>query len=111
MSGLEEQRPAAGNGAVDCAEALSKLFAFLDSELDEADGDRIREHLADCEPCLTEYDIEDPLKKLVRRSCLEAAPAWLHVRIRQQITVLAVRGVAPQGQGGSPASASDRPAT
>jgi anti-sigma factor (TIGR02949 family) len=95
-------RDRATNGAVDCTEALSKLFAFLDSELDEADADRIRVHLADCEPCLSEYDIEDHLKKLVRRSCVEAAPAWLHVRIRQQITVLGVQAVAPARGAGQP---------
>lgn len=81
-------RDAHGDGAVDCTEALSRLFEFLDQEIDESDGDRIRQHLADCEPCLSAYDVEDHLKKLVRRSCSEAAPAELHVRIRQQLTVL-----------------------
>jgi anti-sigma factor (TIGR02949 family) len=76
---------------VDCTEALSRLFEFLDSEISEGDGDRIRQHLADCEPCLAEYDVEDHLKKLVRRSCHEVAPAELHVRIRQQLTVLRMR--------------------
>jgi anti-sigma factor (TIGR02949 family) len=76
---------------VDCAEALSRLFEFLDSEIEEADADRIRQHLADCEPCLAEYDVEDHLKKLVRRSCQEVAPAELHVRIRQQLTVLRIQ--------------------
>jgi anti-sigma factor (TIGR02949 family) len=76
------------NHDVDCSEALARLFEFLDTEIGEVDGDRIRQHLADCEPCLGEYDAGDHLKKLVRRSCAEAAPAELHVRIRQQITVL-----------------------
>lgn len=74
-----------------CAEALARLFEFLDAEIDEADGDRIRAHLADCEPCLSEFDATDHLKKLVRRSCSETAPAHLHVRIRQQLTVLRVQ--------------------
>jgi len=74
--------------ALDCREALERLSAFLDSELEDADGMRIREHLADCEPCLAEYDVEDHIKKLVRRSCNESAPLELHVRIRTQLTVL-----------------------
>jgi anti-sigma factor (TIGR02949 family) len=78
--------------AVDCRQALSRLFEFLDEEIDEADGDAIRQHLADCEPCLAEYDLEDHLKKLVRRSCAEHAPDQLRVRIHQQLTVLRVRG-------------------
>lgn len=74
--------------AVDCSEALAKLFEFIDAEIDEVEGDRIRQHLADCEPCLAEYDVSDHLKKLVRRSCSDVAPAELHLRIRQQLTVL-----------------------
>ena len=73
---------------VDCGEALTKLFEFIDAEISELEGDRIRRHLADCEPCLSEYDIADHLKKLVRRSCTESAPAGLHARIREQLTTL-----------------------
>ena len=83
-----------GHG-VDCSEALARLFEFIDAEIDEVEGDRIRQHLADCEPCLSEYDVADHLKKLVRRSCAEAAPAELHVRIRQQLTVLRAQVRAP----------------
>lgn len=77
-----------GHDGVDCSQALARLFEFLDAEIGEAEGDRIRQHLADCEPCLGEFDAGDHLKRLVRRSCAEHAPAELHVRIRQQITVL-----------------------
>lgn len=80
-------------GAVECREALERLSEFLDSELEEADGDRIRAHLADCEPCLFEFDLEDHIKKLVRRSCSESAPHELHVRIRTRLTLL--RGQLP----------------
>lgn len=79
------------NDEVDCAEALARLFDFLDAEIAEIDGDRIRKHLADCDGCLHEYDIEDHLKSLVRRSCQDAAPAELHMRIRQQLLVLRYR--------------------
>ncbi|MDT0164680.1 mycothiol system anti-sigma-R factor [Actinotalea sp. AC32] len=72
----------------DCGEALERLFEFLDHEIHEADGDRIRQHLADCEPCLAEYDVEDHLKRLVKRSCHDQAPEQLHVRIREQLTIL-----------------------
>ena len=85
---MTEHGGGAGRPPADCTEALTRLFEFLDSEIDEAESDRIRQHLADCEPCLSEYDIEDHLKKAVRRSCSETAPAELHVRIRQQLTVL-----------------------
>lgn len=73
---------------VECKEALERLSEFLDSELAEPDGDRIRAHLADCEPCLSEFDVEDHIKRLVRRSCAESAPVELHLRIRAQLTML-----------------------
>jgi mycothiol system anti-sigma-R factor len=73
---------------VDCTEALARLFDFLDAEIGEAESDRIRAHLADCEPCLSEYEVSEHLKKLVRRSCRESAPEGLHVRIREQLTIL-----------------------
>jgi mycothiol system anti-sigma-R factor len=81
---------------VDCNEALARLFEFIDAEIDDVEGDRIRRHLADCEPCLSEYDVADHLKKLVRRSCLESAPAELHVRIKQQLTVLRTQVQLPE---------------
>jgi anti-sigma factor (TIGR02949 family) len=80
-------------GAVRCQEALERLSEFLDSELDEVDGDRIRVHLADCEGCLSEYDVEDHIKKLVKRSCKELAPPELHLRIASRLILL--RGELP----------------
>ncbi len=73
---------------VDCTEALSRLFEFLDHEIDELTGDRIRLHLADCEPCLAEYDLENHVKAVVKRSCTESAPSSLHLRIRERLVEL-----------------------
>ena len=72
---------------VDCVEALTHLAEFLDSELPDDDGDAIRRHLAECEPCLAAYDAQDLVKKLVRRSCCEQAPTELHLRIRTRLAV------------------------
>ena len=88
MSLQETASGDAAHSAVDCEEAIGKLFEFLDSELPEADADRIRAHLEYCEPCLAEYDVEEHVRALVRRSCAECAPVELHVRIRQSLTVL-----------------------
>ena len=73
---------------VDCTEALARLFEFLDHEIDDLTGDRIRRHLADCEPCLAEYDVEDHVKAVVKRSCAESAPSSLHLRIRARLVEL-----------------------
>jgi anti-sigma factor (TIGR02949 family) len=88
MSVQETDSGKAAHGAVNCEQALGMLFEFLDAELPEPDGDRIREHLAYCEPCLAEYDVEEHVRALVRRSCTECAPVELHVRIRESLTVL-----------------------
>jgi anti-sigma factor (TIGR02949 family) len=88
MSAQENASGAEASPAVNCEQALGWLFEFLDSELPEADGDRIREHLAYCEPCLAEYDVEEHIRALVKRSCCESAPVELHLRIRERLTVL-----------------------
>jgi mycothiol system anti-sigma-R factor len=70
----------------DCAEVLNQVYTYLDGELSASDLDRIREHLADCSPCLQQYDLDIALKALVRRSCRESAPADLRERILVKIT-------------------------
>jgi anti-sigma factor (TIGR02949 family) len=70
----------------ECANALSKLYEFLDQELVAADADDIRQHLAACEPCLDTYDAEQALKQLVKRGCAgEAAPEHLKAKVMQVI--------------------------
>jgi len=61
----------------------------VDKELTLEDEDELRDHLAGCPPCLAEYSIDVVLKRLVRRSCQEEAPAQLRVRIQR--TLLRVR--------------------
>lgn len=92
MSGADDRT---GTPSAECSEALARLFEFLDAEITEVESDRIRQHLADCEPCLSEYDAGDHLKKLIRRSCSDVAPAELHARIREQLSELRLRYTVP----------------
>jgi mycothiol system anti-sigma-R factor len=82
---------AGSTSGADCREALDRLFEYLDEEMPASDLSRIRAHMDECAPCLRELGIEEHVKKLVRRSCVEEAPAELHVRIREQILVLRER--------------------
>ena len=75
----------------DCAQALARVYEYLDGELSASDLDRIREHLDDCGPCLRQYDLDTVLKALVRRSCREAAPADLRDRIMVKITEVQIQ--------------------
>jgi mycothiol system anti-sigma-R factor len=71
----------------DCGEVLDRVYQYLDGELDDIDVDKIRQHLDECGPCLSEYDLDVVLKALVRRSCGgDCAPAQLRAKILTRIT-------------------------
>jgi mycothiol system anti-sigma-R factor len=74
----------------DCAQALARVYEYLDGELSPSDLERIREHIDDCGPCLQQYDLDIALKALVRRSCRESAPADLRERIMVKITEIRI---------------------
>jgi mycothiol system anti-sigma-R factor len=72
----------------DCTKVLKQVYQFLDNELDTASGDAIREHLAACEPCLDEFDVEQAVKSLVHRCCgNDRAPETLRARIVEISTI------------------------
>ena len=59
----------------DCSEVLLRIYEYLDGEMGPDDRSHIRQHLEECGPCLREYDLDQMLKALVRRSCAgESAP-------------------------------------
>jgi mycothiol system anti-sigma-R factor len=75
--------------AFDCSRALLQAYDYLDGEMGPEDCAKVREHLAQCGPCLKEYDIDQMLKTLVRRSCGgEAAPTELRRQIMARIASL-----------------------
>ena len=75
----------------DCSRARLQLYEYLDGEMDDDDCSKIREHLAHCGPCLKEYDIDQTLKALLRRSCrCETAPQQLRMQIMSRITTVTI---------------------
>lgn len=81
---MSDARPAPDD---DCAKALARLCEFLDNELDSADADEVRAHLAACEPCMDTFDAEDALKRLVKRGCGDVrAPEHVRVRVMSVFT-------------------------
>jgi len=74
-----------------CEEALDKLEEYLDSEIGELDGNRLRAHLQECTSCLGEAELEQRLRAVLRRSCSEVAPETLRIRVRTEITVIRAR--------------------
>lgn len=75
----------------DCREVLDRVYEYLDGEMTPDDCAQIRQHLQECGPCLREYDLDEALKALIRRSCgCEAAPDALRTRIMTRISVIRV---------------------
>ena len=71
----------------DCREVLDRVFEYLDNEMGELDCAKIKQHLEECGPCLQEYDLDQALKALIRRSCAcESAPDELRTRVLTRIT-------------------------
>ena len=84
---VSEQSGACGNN---CNDALDRLWEYLDAELGAPDAETVRAHLAECEGCLEEYDVDVVVKTLVRRGCQEAAPDGLRLKIHEQLTVMRI---------------------
>ncbi|WP_456823812.1 mycothiol system anti-sigma-R factor [Cellulomonas sp. P5_E12] len=90
-SDLSQDLPlASGSCGNNCADALDRLWEYLDSELGALDAETVRAHLAECQGCLQEYDVDVVVKTLVRRGCQESAPDGLRLRIHEQLTVMQV---------------------
>lgn len=76
----------------DCSEALHRVYEYLDGEMTPEETERIAAHLQECGPCLREYDLDQALKALVKRSCqCEAAPTELRTQIMARITTIQVQ--------------------
>src|SRR3954447_20904480 len=75
----------------DCSEVLLRIYEYLDGEMGPDDRSHIRQHLEECGPCLREYDLDQMLKALVRRSSAgESAPTALRMQILARTTTVTV---------------------
>jgi mycothiol system anti-sigma-R factor len=75
----------------DCREVLDRVYEYLDREMTSDDCDKIRVHLEECAHCLRQYNLDEALKALIRRSCgCEPAPQTLRARILVRITEVRV---------------------
>jgi len=75
----------------DCGEVLDRVYEYLDGEIGGLDHSKIKQHLDECSPCLREFGIEDEVKRLVKRSCAEAAPEELRLKVMAKISALRVQ--------------------
>jgi mycothiol system anti-sigma-R factor len=69
-----------------CAEALEKIYEFLDGELTSEVEERIREHLAICRQCHPQFRHEEVfLRFLEKRAQIVSAPPALRRRIMRML--------------------------
>ena len=67
-----------------CPDYVANLYSYIDGELSAEEYEELRQHLLDCPPCLTEYERDMLLKKLVKRACgREQAPEQLRSMMTQ----------------------------
>ncbi|GAA3016905.1 mycothiol system anti-sigma-R factor [Actinokineospora globicatena] len=52
-----------------CADVLSEVWLFLDSECDLDRRQALQTHLDECVPCLEQYGLSEHLKVLLGRKC------------------------------------------
>lgn len=69
----------------DCEETKAMVHEYLHNELREEDQKDITAHLAVCDSCEEEYDLEVYLNQVIQRSCAEAPPKQLAERVLAHI--------------------------
>jgi mycothiol system anti-sigma-R factor len=65
----------------ECAEALHRIYHYLDGELTPDKQAAIKRHLDLCPPCIGAFEFEAELRLVVSRGCREAVPEDLRRRI------------------------------
>ncbi|SER84520.1 mycothiol system anti-sigma-R factor [Actinokineospora terrae] len=78
-----------------CADVLSEVWLFLDSECDLGRREALQTHLDECVPCLEQYGLSEHLKVLLGRKCGgDQASDEFRERVRASIrqTVIQHRG-------------------
>jgi len=70
---------------------LEHLQEFIDCEMSQVDTARLQAHMNECATCRAEVGVEQAVRDLLRRSCIEQAPTHLRERVLRQITVVSQR--------------------
>jgi mycothiol system anti-sigma-R factor len=71
--------------ALDCEEALRRLFDYLDAELQGEPQREMEQHLARCRTCFSRLEFEKRLKTHISDLGSESVPPELERRIRKAL--------------------------
>jgi len=73
---------------INCEEALSRLFEYIDHELSGHRHTEMEEHLSKCRSCFSRLEFEKRLKSHLQDATKSRAPADLELRIKGLIRKL-----------------------
>lgn len=69
----------------DCEETKRHVHEYLHNELSETEITEITAHIANCDSCEGDYDVENALNNAISRACGEMPPQELIGRIMGRI--------------------------
>jgi len=67
---------------IDCEEALSRLFEFIDHELNPVHNDEMDEHMSRCRSCYSRLEFEKRLREHLQDAAQEKASDELHNKVK-----------------------------
>ncbi|MDX1486908.1 MAG: zf-HC2 domain-containing protein [Acidiferrobacterales bacterium] len=70
---------------IDCLEAITRLYEYLDGNIDEESRASVEHHLDHCRDCFSRAEFESALTERIRESEKGKAPKSLQKRLRQLI--------------------------
>jgi anti-sigma factor (TIGR02949 family) len=77
---------------LDCQETKRQVHEFLHNELNESEIEDITAHLANCDSCEADYDMENLINGSIKEACDEAPPEELASRVLAEIRRIQANG-------------------
>ena len=72
----------------DCQETKRHVHEFLHNELSESEISEVTAHLANCDSCEGDYDVENALNNVISRACADMPPQELADSIMSRIRII-----------------------
>lgn len=69
----------------DCEETKRHVHEYLHNELSDAEIVEITAHLANCDSCEGDYDVENVINNVVNRACADMPPQELAEAIMNRV--------------------------
>lgn len=70
---------------IDCQETKKHVHEYLHNELSELELQEITAHLANCDSCEADYDLEDTINKKIEQHCGTVPPEALIEGIKSRL--------------------------